>query len=113
MTTWMCTTQGLNVFAPVREDDPAWMTQHGAQAGGYIGLMGSCLEDLRPLLAAFGHLFISSANSTKRPPAVTASEADASFGERLLVIDGDPARDPGQRHGSATIVRISSAASFP
>jgi L-threonylcarbamoyladenylate synthase len=103
MIAWMCTAEQLNVFAPLRDGAPSWMVQDGAQTDGSVGLMGSWLPELRALLGTFGHLFVSSANPTQHSPAVTAREADESLGGRLLVVDGDAARDQDRHHSSATI----------
>jgi tRNA A37 threonylcarbamoyladenosine synthetase subunit TsaC/SUA5/YrdC len=107
MIEWLCVTAQLNVFAPLTGAAPSWLVQDQALTGGAVGMMGSWLPGLRDVLAAFGHLFVSSANKTKQAVAVTAGEADESFGGRLLVVDGDADRDAGRPHGSATIVRVS------
>ncbi len=38
--------------------------------------------------------------------ALNAPAANAAFADALLVIDGDPARDPSATSGSATLVRV-------
>lgn len=106
LVTWLCVDQRLNVFVPLVDDAPAWLAQDRALTGGTVGLMGSWLPGLRGVLDTFGHLYVSSANLTSRPPAVTAEQADGMFGGELLVVDGDSARDPDRTHGSATIIRV-------
>lgn len=106
MIEWLCVTAQVNVFAPLTGDAPGWMVQDPALTKGTVGLMGSWLPGLRDVLTGFGHLFVSSANRTKQAVAVTAREADDAFGGQLLVVDGDADRDPGRRHGSATMVRV-------
>ncbi|WP_212913874.1 Sua5/YciO/YrdC/YwlC family protein [Streptomyces sp. TS71-3] len=103
----LCTEERLNVFAPLVDDAPAWLAQNRAHTDGNVGLMGSWLPELRDVLLETGRLYVSSANPTGKPTAVTASETDGVFGGRLLVVDGDHLRDPARKHGSATIVRVS------
>jgi L-threonylcarbamoyladenylate synthase len=107
LVEWLCVTAQLNVFVPLAADAPAWMLQDRALTHEAVGIMGSWLPGLRDVLTDFGHLFVSSANKTKQAVAVTAGEADESFGGRLLVVDGDADRDAGRPHGSATMVRVS------
>lgn len=76
---------------------------------GRLAVMLGWLRRLRPLLAARGHLYVSSANRTGGEVAVTAAAADAALGGRLLVLDGDAERGPlGQpgSSGSAAIVAV-------
>jgi tRNA A37 threonylcarbamoyladenosine synthetase subunit TsaC/SUA5/YrdC len=92
-----------NLFVPIRPGAPRWLS-----AGAVDGLAGITLAwpaRTRPLADEFGHLFVSSANLTSRPVAVTAGQADAAFGEKL-VLDGEPFRDPGVAQGSATIIEV-------
>ena len=107
LTAWLCTDQRLNVFVPLAPGAPAWLVQDAA--GGTAGLMGSWLPELRGVLDPLGHLYVSSANVSKRAVATTASDADAAFDGDLLVVDGDAHRTPGVPHGSATIIRVSAA----
>ena len=107
LTAWLCTEQRLNVFVPLAPGAPAWLVQ--GEAGGTAGLMGSWLPELRGVLDPLGHLYISSANVSKRAVATTAPDADAAFDGDLLVVDGDPYRTPGVPHGSATIIQVSAS----
>ena len=47
----------------------------------------------RVVREAGGVLAVTSANWTGEPPATTAEEVAAAFGESLLVLDGGPRRD--------------------
>jgi L-threonylcarbamoyladenylate synthase len=65
------------------------------------------LPELGKIIAEFGYLYVSSANLTGAQSATTATEAGRAFGDRLIVLDGDPLRDQSRPHGSTTMLRVS------
>ena len=103
LVEWLSVAEGLNLFVPLVADAPNWLIGHE----GKVGLMGAWLPQLREILDTAGHLYVSSGNRTGATPAITAAEADAAFGE-LLVVDGDVHRDEKVVHGSSSIIEISS-----
>ena len=104
LARWLTADQMLNLLLPVRAGGSDWMRPSTSK--GWIGVTLACLNQTRALLNQRGHLYVSSANRTGCPAAGTARAADAAFGGQLLVINGDPARDPSTASGSATIVRV-------
>jgi L-threonylcarbamoyladenylate synthase len=104
LARWLTADQMLNLLLPVGAGRPAWMRPSTSK--GWIGVTLACSSQTRDLLNQRGHLYVSSANRTGCPAALTAPAADAAFGGQLLVINGDPARDPSTASGSATIVRV-------
>jgi tRNA A37 threonylcarbamoyladenosine synthetase subunit TsaC/SUA5/YrdC len=101
---WLSTHELLSLMLPVGEGGPAWMRPSTSK--GWLGVMLGWLDQIRPLLHERGHLYVSSANRTGGEVAITAATAATAFGDELLVIDGDAARDLSVASGSATIVRI-------
>lgn len=101
---WLATDRMMNLLLPIRAGSPAWAKPSTRQ--GWLGLTAACLEEMRVLLDQRGLLYVSSANRTGGQVAVTAPAANGAFADRLLVIDGDPFRDPAASSGSATILRI-------
>lgn len=101
---WLSAHELLNLMLPAREGGPAWMRPSTSK--GMLGVMLGWLDRIRPLLDERGHLYVSSANRTGGEVAVTAAAANTAFGDELLVIDGDAARDQSVVSGSATIVRV-------
>jgi hypothetical protein len=83
---------------------PPWLRE--GSVDGFVGITLAWLPQTRPIADRLGHLFVSSGNLTSRPAAVTAPEADAMFGGRRLVLDGDRLRDPDMPHGSATMIEV-------
>lgn len=104
LARWLTADQMLNLLLPVRAGGPAWMRPSTSK--GWLGMTLACSSQTRALLNQRGHLYVSSANHTGCPAALTAPAADAAFGGQLLVINGDPAREPFSVSGSATILRI-------
>ena len=104
LARWLTGSQLLNLLLPVGDGRPAWMRPSTSR--GWIGVTLACLDQARALLNQRGNFYVSSANRTGCPAALTAPAADAAFGGQLLVINGDPARDPSTASGSATIVRV-------
>lgn len=101
---WLATEQMMSLLLPIRAGSPAWTKPSTSQ--GWLGLTAACLEEMRALLKKRGPLYVSSANRTGGQVAVTASTANAAFADQLLVIDGDPFRDPAASSGSATMLRV-------
>lgn len=101
---WASRVRKTNVMVPVTGDVPGWVRP--AVSGGWAAFTLACLPELRPLLDRFGHLYLSSANRTKREVATTAHAAEAEFRGELLVLDGDRLRDQSAKSGSAVIVRF-------
>ena len=101
---WLCFTDHTSVLAPVVEAVPAWLAP--AVVDGQAAFAGAWLPVLAPLLGDRTHAYSSSANLTSGLPATTAPQADAAFGGRLLVIDGDRQRSPEVPHASTTMIRV-------
>lgn len=106
LARWLTADQLLSLLLPVRDGGPAWMRPSTSK--GWLGVTLACLNLIRELLDQRGHLYISSANRTGSPAALTVSAANAAFAGQLMVINGDPARAPTATSGSATIVRVGS-----
>ena len=104
LARWLTADQLLNLLLPVANSCPAWMRPSISR--GWLGITMACHHLTRTLLDRSGHLYVSSANRTGHPVALTAPAASAAFGDTLLVIDGDPERDPSAASGSATLVRV-------
>ena len=107
---WLCFTDHTSVLAPVVEAVPAWLVP--AVVDGQAAFAGAWLPVIAPLLADRTHAYSSSANLTSGLPATTAPQADAAFGGRLLVIDGDGYRSPKVPHASTTMIRVSADGSL-
>lgn len=101
---WLIFDAHVSVLAPVVQDVPAWLAP--AVVKGMAAVAGAWLPQLDPLFRSRAYAYSSSANVTQTQPATTAAEADAAFGGRLTVIDGDPYRSPGIEHGSTTMVSV-------
>jgi L-threonylcarbamoyladenylate synthase len=108
MARWLGETELLSLLAPVRPGTPGWLSP--AISGGMM--LFTCtpwLPAIATIIASFEHLYLSSANLTGGRSATTAAEAGRAFGDKLIVLDGDPYRDRSRPHGSTTMVRMSSA----
>jgi L-threonylcarbamoyladenylate synthase len=101
---WLSAHELLNLMLPIAEGGPAWLRPSTSK--GWLGVMLGWLGQLRPLLDERGHLYVSSANRTGGDVTVTATTANTTFSDELLVIDGDAARDQSVASGSAAIVRV-------
>ena len=101
---WLSANELVNLLLPVGPDGPEWT--HPSTSKGWLAIMLGWLGHLRPLLDERGHLYVSSANRTGGDVAVTAPAANHAFGDRLLVLDGDHARDQSVASGSAAMVRV-------
>lgn len=102
---WLLREELLTVLVPVADlaGCPSWLRPSWRQ--GHALLAGPVLPALVEL-HQLAPLYISSGNATTGRPAVSAPEADAAFGGRLLVLDGDGAREPGRHHASSVMVRL-------
>jgi L-threonylcarbamoyladenylate synthase len=106
LARWLCESELVSLLAPVRPDAPGWLSP--AISGGMVFFTSTpWLPELAAIIVSFGHLYMSSANITGARSATTAAEAGQAFGEKLVVLDGDPYRDQSRPHGSTTMVRIS------
>jgi tRNA A37 threonylcarbamoyladenosine synthetase subunit TsaC/SUA5/YrdC len=96
----------LSFLAPVRDGVtlPEWLAP--AERDGWLGLFAGCWRPLGPVWQRFPRLFGSSANRTGRPPAGSAAEAAAAFGDSTVVVDGDERRASTLTRGATTILRI-------
>ncbi len=104
LSIWIARVERANLFVPLRPDAPQWL--RSGTVNGFVGITLAWLAQTRPLAHEFGHLFVSSANLTSRPVAVTAIEADSIFDSARLVLDGSPFRCASVPHGSATIIEV-------
>jgi tRNA A37 threonylcarbamoyladenosine synthetase subunit TsaC/SUA5/YrdC len=98
---WASRVRKVNLLVPVTDAVPDWVRP--TVAAGRAAVTLAWPAELRPLLDGFGHLYLSSANRTKREVATTAHAAGTEFPD-LLVLDGDRLRDATTRSGSAAIV---------
>jgi tRNA A37 threonylcarbamoyladenosine synthetase subunit TsaC/SUA5/YrdC len=106
LARWLCESELVSLLAPAHPDAPGWLAP--ATADGMVFF--TCtpwLPQLASIVADFGYLYMSSANITGSRSAVTAAEAAEAFGEKLIVLDGDPYRDQSRPQGSTTMVRLS------
>jgi tRNA A37 threonylcarbamoyladenosine synthetase subunit TsaC/SUA5/YrdC len=101
---WAASVELVNLLAQVKDTAPGWLRSAAVQ--GYVGLSMAWHPRLLALAVEFDHLYVSSANQTSQPAAVTAREAEAAFAGRLLVLDGDRFRDQTREHGSAMMLQI-------
>ncbi|HET6547653.1 MAG TPA: Sua5/YciO/YrdC/YwlC family protein [Solirubrobacter sp.] len=104
LSIWIAQDEQANLLVPLLPGAPRWLSR--GSADGLVGITLAWLAQTRPLADEFGHLFVSSANQTAGPVAVTAGEADDSFHGERLVLDGDPFRDASTPQGSATIIEV-------
>jgi tRNA A37 threonylcarbamoyladenosine synthetase subunit TsaC/SUA5/YrdC len=105
MARWLCESELVSLMTPVRPGVPGWLTP--AVSDGMVLFSATpWLPEIAPIIATFGHLYVSSANTTGEQSATTAAQVGQSFGDNLLVLDGDAYRDRSRPHGSTTIVRM-------
>jgi len=108
MARWLCESELVSLMVPVRPGAPGWLAP--AISDGIVFFSATpWLPELAEIIATFGHLYVSSANTSGERSATTAAEVGRSFGDDLLVLDGDPYRDRSRPHGSTTIVRMTRA----
>jgi hypothetical protein len=104
LVRWLLHAEGVGVLVPVDADAPAWLSPAIVDNRAFLG--GAWLPELAGLTAGRTHVYMSSGNATSDRPAVTAAQAEAVFGSRLLVADGDALRDGSVTHGSSTMVAV-------
>ena len=96
MARWLGESELVSLLVPVQPGGPGWLSP--AVSGGM--LFFTCtpwLPGIGKIVAEFGHLYMSSANITGSRSATTTAEAALAFGDKLVVLDGDPLRDqPGR-----------------
>ena len=104
---WLLHTEGLTVLIAAQADQalrPEWRPSH---RDGRVLLFGLPWEPLAPILNQVASpLYVSSANRTGTPSAVTADDARAQLPSETFVLDGDRLRDRGRTHGSTTMVAL-------
>jgi tRNA A37 threonylcarbamoyladenosine synthetase subunit TsaC/SUA5/YrdC len=106
MARWLCESELVSLLIPVRPGGPGWLSP--AVSGGMLVFTSTpWLPGIAKIIAEFGHLYMSSANITGGRSATTTAEAALAFGDKLMVLDGDPLRDQSRPHGSTTMVRVS------
>jgi L-threonylcarbamoyladenylate synthase len=108
MARWLGETELVSLLAPVRPDRPGWLSP-AISDGMMLFTSAPWLPRIATIIASFEYLYMSSANITGGQSATTAAEAGRAFGDNLIVLDGDPYRNPSRPHGSTTMVRISRA----
>lgn len=108
LARWLGESEMVSLLAPVRPGGPRWL-RPAIHDGMLFFASIPWIPEFAEILDEFGHLYMSSANLTGSRPATTATETEAAFGDRLLVVDGDRLRDGTQPHGSTTMVRMSSS----
>ncbi|MDP9831054.1 hypothetical protein [Kineosporia succinea] len=94
----------VTALLPVRGPLPRWAEP--AVRDRQILLFGTRWEPVAEAVAGFGHLYVSSANRTGRPPAATAAQAREMFGDRCAIVDRDVHHSPHLTHRATTMVRI-------
>jgi tRNA A37 threonylcarbamoyladenosine synthetase subunit TsaC/SUA5/YrdC len=105
MARWLCESELVSLMVPVRPGAPGWLSP--AISDGMVFFSATpWLPEIATIIATFGHLYVSSANTTGEQSATTAAQVGRSFGDNLLVLDGDAYRDRSRPHGSTTIVRM-------
>jgi tRNA A37 threonylcarbamoyladenosine synthetase subunit TsaC/SUA5/YrdC len=104
MIGWLVFSEYVSVLAPAVQTVPAWLAP--GVVNGVAAFAGAWLSELSPLFRNRAYAYSSSANLTGTQSATTAGEADAAFGGRLTVIDGDPYRRPEIDHGPSTMVSV-------
>jgi L-threonylcarbamoyladenylate synthase len=108
LARWLCESELVSLLVPARPEPPGWLTP--AISDGMVFFTAvPWLPELVTIIAKFGRLYMSSANTTGEPSATTAAAAGRAFGDDLVVLDGDPMRDQSRRHGSTTMVRMNRA----
>jgi tRNA A37 threonylcarbamoyladenosine synthetase subunit TsaC/SUA5/YrdC len=108
LARWLSESESVSLLIPIRGDAPGWLGP--ATSDGMVFFSAApWLSEVRSIITAFDHLYVTSANITGEPPATTAARAYETFGESLPVLDCDALRDPLLEHGSTTILRVSGA----
>ncbi|MGQ4515625.1 Sua5/YciO/YrdC/YwlC family protein [Streptomyces sp. DW26H14] len=105
LVRWLCEAELVSVLAPVRAGAPAWLEPAVSQ-GSVFFTATPWVPELGGVIAELTYVYMSSANVTATAPAVTAAQAAEAFGDGVLVLDGDRARDLSTPHGSTAMVRV-------
>jgi L-threonylcarbamoyladenylate synthase len=108
MARWLCESELVSLMAPVRPGAPGWLSPAVPDGMAFFSAT-PWLPEITKIIATFGHLYVSSANTTGEQSATTAAQVGRSFGDDLLVLDGDARRDRSRPHGSTTIIRLTEA----
>jgi L-threonylcarbamoyladenylate synthase len=107
LARWLCESELVSLLVPATPEPPGWLAP--AISDGMVFFTAApWLPELVTIIAKFGRLYMSSANTTGEPSATTAAAAGRAFGD-LVVLDGDSMRDQSRQHGSTTMVRMSRA----
>jgi tRNA A37 threonylcarbamoyladenosine synthetase subunit TsaC/SUA5/YrdC len=105
MARWLSEHELVSLLVPVRPAGPGWLSP--ATVNGLLAFTcAPWLPVIAKIIAEFGRLYVSSANLTGGQSATTAAEAGQAFGDRLVVLDGDPLRDQSRPHGSTTMLQV-------
>jgi L-threonylcarbamoyladenylate synthase len=104
LARWLTAEAYLNLLLPVTGRLPGWLVP--STRDGWLGMTLAFSDAVRPLLDERDHLYLSSANVTGTSVACDAATADAAFGGRLVVVDGDGGKDGIARAGSGTMVKV-------
>jgi tRNA A37 threonylcarbamoyladenosine synthetase subunit TsaC/SUA5/YrdC len=105
LARWLCESELVSLLAPVRPGPPDWLAP--AISDDMLFFTSTpWLDRAATIIATFGHLYMSSANMTGGPSATTAAAAGQAFGDKLIVLDGDPWRDQTRPQGSTTMVAL-------
>lgn len=96
----------LSVLVPVRSTMslPRWVAP--AVRDGYLAVFDGSWAPTARLWQQFPRLYGSSANPTGRPPATSAAQAAAAFGDACAVVDADGLDGPPGSRWASTMVRI-------
>lgn len=104
---WLLHVEGLTVLASPRSTQPLpnhWRPSH---RNGKVLFFGVRCPHLDWITRCNRPLYVSSANRTGMPSAVTASEVRAQLPTGTFIVNGDDLRDPFRKHGSTTMVQLS------
>jgi tRNA A37 threonylcarbamoyladenosine synthetase subunit TsaC/SUA5/YrdC len=108
MARWLCEYELVSLLVPVQPGAPGWLSP-AISDGMVFFTCTPWLPGLATIIGTFGHLYVSSANTTGERSATTVAEVRQAFGDALLVLDGDAYRDQSRPHGSTTMVRMTRA----
>ncbi|MDA7936361.1 Sua5/YciO/YrdC/YwlC family protein [bacterium] len=104
---WLLHSEGLTVLAPVCSEQPLPSHWRPSHRNGKVLLFGVRCPHLNWITMCKRPLYVSSANRTGMPSAVTANEVKAQLPSGTFIVDGDRLRDPSRHHGSTTMVKLS------
>jgi tRNA A37 threonylcarbamoyladenosine synthetase subunit TsaC/SUA5/YrdC len=108
---WLLHDEGLTVLLSPRADQPIPCHWRPSYRDGRVLLFGIRWRHLEGWMTTCKRpLYISSANRTGMPSAVTTAEVRAQMPSGIFIVDGDELRDPERKHGSTTMVRFGNGA---